>query len=189
MKTIRLIIIALVVVAVGFTVWMLLRPESSPAYKTQSARIKTITNMVELCTTELHEEIPVKDSINGKWIVARQTINGKIRFDIEHLRIENRGDTTFVYLPEERIDIYESAEPSAYQVLDTWDGKSTFFPRTLTAAEENTLKTRWQQRAEEQIRSRGYATRARRQAVETLTPLLNALSGSDSPVVLIDTKK
>lgn len=186
MKTVRYIIILLAFVAVGVIVWMVTRPESSARFKTDSARIKAITNMVELCATDIHEEIPVKDSINGKWIVARQVIDGRIRFDIERLRIESRGDTTVVYLPEERIDILESASPDAYRVLDTWDGRSSFFPRTLTAAEENILKTRWQQRAEDQIRSRGYVARARRNATESLTSLLSALLGPDSPVIVIN---
>ena len=176
----------LALAAVGVIVWTVTRPESSRPYKTETARIKAITNMVELCTTDIHEEMPVKDSINGKWIVARQVIEGKIRFNVENLRIESRGDTTVVYLPEERIAILESASPDAYRVLDTWDGKSSFFPRTLTAAEENTLKTRWQQRAADRIRSRGYVARARRNATETLTSLFSTLSGPDAPIIVID---
>lgn len=186
MKTIRAIIILLAVVAVGVIIWMVSRPGFEPHYNTSPSYVKSVAQMVELCTTDIHEEMAVKDSIHGKWIVARQIVEGKIRFDIEQLRIEQRGDTTVVYLPPERVDVLENASPDAYEVLDTWDGSSTFFPRTLTAAEENELKRRWQGRVSEQIYSRGYVKRARRQAVETLTPLLNAINGSDSPVIVVD---
>ena len=65
--------------------------------------------MVELCTADIHGEMPIKDSINGKWIVARQVLDGRIRFDLGALRIEERGDTTVVYLPPERVDVLENA--------------------------------------------------------------------------------
>lgn len=186
MKTIRTIIIALAIFVLAYVIWVFCRPEMAPHYKTNPAHVKSVQTMVDLCTTDLHEEIPIKDSINGKWIVARQVIDGKIRFDVENLRIESRGDTTVVYLPKERVDILEDASPNAYQVLDTWDGKSTFFPRTLTAAEENTLKSRWQRQTRQRIYARGYVKRARRQAVETLAPLLKAMHAPDTPVIIID---
>lgn len=186
MKTVRTIIIALAVIALGYIIWIVSRPGAEQHYKTDPAHVKAVKNMVELCTTEIREEIPIKDSINGKWIVARQVVNGKIRFDINKLRMESRGDTTVIYLPEERVDILEDASPEAYKVLDTWDGRSTFFPRTLTAAEENTLKTRWQSRIRKKIYARGYVVRARREAMATLTSLLKAMHGPDTPVIVID---
>lgn len=186
MKTIRTIIISLAIIALGYIIWICTHPSAEPHYKTDPAHIKSVKNMVELCTTDIHEEIPVKDSINGKWIVARQVIAGRIRFDIENLRIESQGDTTVIYLPEERVDILENAGPDAYQVLDTWDGNSTFFPRTLTAPEENVLKSRWQNQIRKKIYARGYVARARREAVATLAPLLQAMHGPDTPVIVID---
>lgn len=174
------------IIAVGYAIWICFRPGNEPHYKTDPAHIKSVKNMVELCTTDIHEELPIKDSINGKWIVARQVISGRIRFDIENLRIESRGDTSVIYLPEERVDILENAGPDAYQVLDTWDGNSTFFPRTLTASEENVLKTRWQRQIRSNIYARGYVARARRQAVDALTSLLRAMHGPDTPIIVVD---
>lgn len=174
------------IIALGYVIWICTHPSAEPHYKTDPAHVKAVKNMVELCTTDIHEEIPVKDSINGKWIVARQAVEGRIRFDVEKLRIESRGDTTIVYLPEERVDILENASPNAYEVLDTWDGRSTFFPRTLTAAEENALKTRWQSRIRKKIYARGYVVRARREAVTALTSLLTAMHGPDTPLIVID---
>lgn len=190
MKRWLLIIIglAIVVSAAIMTIKFLSSPET-PDYKTQEARIKEISQMVELCTADIYEEWAIKDSINGKWVVARQTIEGRIRFDLDSLQMENRGDTTIVYLPAERVDILESASPGAYEVLDAWDGRNLIFKRILTAAEENILKTRWQKRVRTRIYKRGYVRDARANAIKSLTPLLNAMKGpygKDSQVIIID---
>ncbi|MBD5356939.1 MAG: hypothetical protein HDR88_08060 [Bacteroides sp.] len=186
MKWIRTLIIAAALVAVGCIVWWCTRTPENVSYKTQSAKVKAISNMVELCTTDIHEEIPIKDSINGKWIVARQVVEGRIRFDIERLKTETQGDTLIVYLPRERVDILENASPNAYQVLDTWDGKSMMFPRTLTAAEENAVKKRWQNRIRKKLYARGYVKRARHEAVNTLIPLITAMQAPGTTVMIID---
>lgn len=190
MRRVIVIFVGLIFLIAGVVIgYKLSRPEKTPDYKTQEMRGKSITRMVELCTSDIHEEMAVKDSVNGKWIVARQTINGRIRFDLDQLRIEEQGDTTFVILPPERVDILESASPGGYEILDMWDSRNPLFERTLTAAEENILKTRWQKRAKQRIYQRGYVKQARANAVASLTPLLNALKGSDgkaSPVIILD---
>lgn len=170
----------------GCLIWWLTAKPEKQRYRTNAAQIKAISSMVELCTTDIHEEIPVKDSINGKWIVARQVVDGRIRFDVEHLKIENKSDTTILYLPPERVDILENAGPDAYQVLDTWDGKSMMFQRPLTAAEENVLKKRWQNRMRKKIYARGYVKRARHEAMTTLAPLLKAMHEPGTTVIIID---
>lgn len=188
-KWIYLILFLALVAIVAIVVVKITTPSDTPVYKTEHARIKNITQMVELCTADIHEEWAVKDSVNGKWIVARQTIEGRIRFDLDSLRIEKRGDTTVVYLPRERVDIMESASPGAYEVLDAWDGRNLIFERTLTAAEENILKSRWQRRARGRIYKRGYVRDARANAVKSLTPLLNAMrgpTGEEGPVIIVD---
>ncbi len=189
-KWIRLIVILAIVALAVMVVVMIASPDTDKSdYKTRAARIKSISQMVDLCTADIHEEVAVKDSINGKWIVARQTIKGHIRFDLDSLRFEQRGDTTIVFLPPERVDILENADPGAYEVLDVWDGRRPIFERTLTAAEENVLKTRWQQRARKRIYARGYVKDARANAVASLTPLLNAMKGpygDEGEVIIID---
>lgn len=102
MKWIKIIVIFLAAVLAYYVVRMLTEEKEEREYKTKTARIKSIEQMVDLCTLDVHEEVPVKDSINGKWIVARQTIDGRVRFDLDSLKIEERGDTTVVYLPPER---------------------------------------------------------------------------------------
>ena len=191
MKWIRIIIvIAVLAVAAIVAVKILTPEEENPAFKTQDARIKNIRQMVDLCTADIHEEWAVKDSVNGMWVVARQTIEGRIRFDLDNLHMEQQGDTTIVYLPTERVDIFESASPGAYEVLDVWDDRNLVFKRTLTTAEENILKARWQKRARSRVYERGYVKDARANAVASLTPLLRAMRGSrgdEGVVIIIDT--
>ena len=184
MKTqIRIIILLIIFIAGGITAWLLLRPEPATEYSTREARVKSITKMVELCSADIHEEIAIKDSINGKWIVARQTVEGRIRFDLDSLKFEERGDTMIVYLPKERIDIMEGTAPGDYEVLDSWDGSRRFFPRTMTAVEENAIKRRWQEKEEERISASGYVRQARENAVKTLQTLFRQFPGV---VIVVD---
>lgn len=188
-KWIKIMLVVVLVAVAVIAVVKLTAPSESSGYKTQEARIKNISRMVELCTADIHEELAVKDSINGMWIVARQTIEGRIRFDLDGFHTENRGDTIIVYLPKERVDIFEGDSPGAYEVFDSWDGRNLIFPRTLTASEENRLKTRWQKRARERIYQRGYVKAARENAVKSLTPIFNAMRGPEgtaAPVIIID---
>lgn len=190
MRWIKFIIWVAVLALAAFGVWKIFAPAGEDReFKTQAARIKSIEQMVDLCTTDIHEEWAIKDSINGKWIVARQTIEGRIRFDLDSLQTESRGDTLLVYLPKEHVDIYENASPDAYEVFDSWDGRNLLFTRTLTAGEENVLKDRWRKRARARIYQRGYVRDARKNAVASLAPLLNAMrgeTGSGGPVIIID---
>lgn len=186
---IKILLAVLIVVAVGLFAWHMKSWTTARDYQTRAARIKSVSSMIDLCTTDLHEEMPVKDCINGKWIVARQVIEGRIRFDLDSLKIEEKGDTTILYLPPERVEILESASPDAYEVLDAWDGRNKVFSRTLTAQEENVLKTRWQKRAVERIYDRGYVKDARRQAMATLAPLIREMKGpfdKQGPVLIVD---
>lgn len=188
-KWIKIIIAVTVIAMVAFIAWTLRPSAPTPEYKTNEARIKSITRMVELCTSDIHDEMAIKAHINGKWIVARQTVEGLIRFDLDSLRIEQRGDTTLVYLPRERVDILENAEPGAYEVLDAWDARNSVFSRTMTAAEENAIKSKWQEESRKRVYKRGYVRQARKNAIATLTPLLNAMKGTDdknAPVIIID---
>lgn len=190
MKIFKIVAVIVVIAALGAGVAYWLKPKQDDRdYDTQAARVKTISSMVELCTADIHDEMPIKDSINGKWIVARQVLEGRIRFDLDALRIEERGDTTVVYLPPERVDVLENAGPDAYEVLDAWDGRNMIFSRTLTAAEENALKKRWQRQLVGKIYDKGYVRQARANAVKTLAPLLSAMRGSTSgqgAVIVID---
>lgn len=189
MKWIKIMVAVMALILIGGFIWYLSEAKPAPDYKTRAARIKSIKQMVDLCTVDINEEVPIKDSINGKWIVARQNVSGRIRFNLDSLKIEERGDTTIVYLPPEKVEVLENASPGAYEILDSWDGRRPIFGRVLTTAEENRLKARWQNRIVRRIYNRGYVRQARSNAVNILTPLFGELQGpfgKQGPVVIID---
>ena len=185
MKVFRKYILLLIVVAVACVAlwWWLSRPVADDGMRTREARIQSITDMIELCTLDIHDEITIKDSIHGKWIVARQTIEGRVRFDLDSIKVAEKGDTLVITLPRERVDILENAGADSYEVLDTWDGSRSLFPRTVTAAEENAIKRRWQAKARERIYRRGYVKQAREEAKSTLQSFFGALG---VPVIILD---
>ncbi|MDE6299479.1 MAG: DUF4230 domain-containing protein [Muribaculaceae bacterium] len=185
MKIFRKYILLLIVVAVAGVAlwWWLSRPVADDGVRTREARIQSITDMIELCTLDIHDEITIKDSIHGKWIVARQTIEGRVRFDLDSIKVAEKGDTLVITLPRERVDILENAGADSYEVLDTWDGSRSLFPRTVTAAEENAIKRRWQAKARERIYRRGYVKQAREEAKSTLQSFFGALG---VPVIILD---
>ena len=183
-KIVIFFLVLLLAIAIGLGVWVW-HSEETPddGMQLREARIKGIREMIELCTLDVHEEIAIKDSVNGKWLVARQTFEGRVRFDLDSLRVEERGDTLVVTLPPERVDVMESADKNAYKVLDSWDGARVLFPRTMTAGEENIIKRRWQKKAKERIYERGYVRQAREDAKKTIISLFEA---TGRPVVILD---
>lgn len=176
-------LILLGAIGIGAGFWLSREETGDDGLKLQAARIKGVSDMLELCTLDIHEEMMIKDSIHGKWIVARQTIEGRVRFDLDSLRIEERGDTMVVYLPKERVDILENAGEGSYKVFDSWDGRRIIFPRTVSAAEENAIKRRWVNKARKRIYDRGYVRQAREDAAKTLESLYGALG--EEVVVII----
>lgn len=169
--------------AAGLGVWSYFRKPDPVDPHIFPARVKAIKQMVELCTLEINEEMCLKDSINGKWLIAKEKIRGSVRFDIDRIAISQRGDTLVVKLPPERVVILESDDADAYRVLDTWDGRN-FFPRRLTAREENIIKGRWRKRIIDRMYDKGHVSHARRNAVATLSSLISQLKGN---IVVIDT--
>lgn len=187
-KQIKYVFLLVALVFIGILVYKICQPAEPRRYTTDTARVKSIKEMVNLCSLDFYEEVPFKDSINDKWIVAAEKIQGSVKFDLEKLRIEERGDTTFVFLPPEKIEIYESTEPGAYRIIDNWDSRRPVFGRTLTDKEENILKQRLRKRLEKQVYARGYVKRAHDNAIATLTPLFNSMHGPfgrQSPVIIM----
>ena len=175
-----LLIILLAAAVVGLSHYAFFRTETKPEF--DEARLDEVREMVKLCSMKICDEVAIKDSINGKWIFAKAKVNSYIRFDIEQLDYEVRNDTIFMKLPPEEVEIYESTEPGAYQVFDTWDN-SLLSRRKMTATEENILKRRMADRYRSAIYQKGYVKRARGSAITTLQTLFGHLK---QPIVIID---
>ena len=178
-----IIYIAAILAIAGAGIWVYERFAEKPqgGMQTDQARIEGIRQMVSLCTLEIEDEVALRDSIHGKWLLAKARLSGEVRFDLEQLQWDTRGDTLVVRRPRETVVVRESVSPGAYEVIDTWDNTLLGLGK-LTTAEENALKRRLTSRYRAEIYRRGYVERARESALQTLRQLTSALPGS--PVIV-----
>ena len=181
----KLIIYLVAILAIaGAGAWLYGKITGNPQENMQTgqARIDGIRQMVSLCTLEIEDDIALRDSIHGKWLLAKVRLSGQVRFDLEQLDCKMHGDTLVVRLPKETVVVREATSPGAYEIIDTWDNTLLGLGK-LTTAEENTLKRRMTARYREEIYRRGYVARARSTAVATLRQLTSALP---TPTVIVD---
>lgn len=169
-------IISLVVIAVLiFLGWRLYRSFKSPdEIEVLPSRPGEVKEMVRLCSMEIYNEVPVLDTVNYKVIFAVQKQTGSISFDVEHLDLDDSGDTIRIQLPREIVEVYESSEKNAWQVIDSKaiGPMSLFRKGTLTLEEENRVKSKLKSRSISRLYSNGTVRQARRDAVENLTKLM-----------------
>lgn len=179
MKNVRWVIIAMVVLVLLLAAgWLVYEWKTSPEVSRttlQEARITDISPMLQLCSVEILEDLPVKASVGSRHIFAVMSVRGSISFDIDDLTLEGRGDTVFVTLPREIVDIRESTEPGSYKVIDTWNDRFLGSSR-FTAAEENAAKAKVSENYRRSLYRRGYVARARKEAVANLSAMLGALT-------------
>lgn len=175
-------IMLIVILALGGGLYLLRSGAGSTDMTISETKLAEIKEMIKLCTMEVRDDVAIKDSINGKWIFAKTTVNGYIRFDLEKLDYEVRNDSLVIFLPPEEIEIYESSANNAYEVIDTWNA-SILDLRRMTAAEETAIKKRMAGRYKASFYDKGYVRRARASAVETLTRLLSMM---DPKIIVVD---
>ncbi len=176
-KNIKFILVACAVIVVGILAVMLLRTPEKSAKEISPAMIRDIRRMVELCALEVRDEIGVKDTINGKGIFAKIIVDGYISFDLESIDYtmpNDTSDTLFIYLPPEKVTVYEAARPNSYEVMDQWS--INFMSQPLTNEEENIIKDKWKSNFTGLMYRKGYVKRARASAVETLGKLFSAIN-------------
>ncbi len=177
-----IIFLVLVVVGAGMLIWR--SGEGSTNMTVSETKLSEIKEMVKLCSLEVRDDVAIKDSINGKWIFAKNTINGYIRFDLEKLDYQLRNDSVFIFLPPEEIEVYESSSPNSYEVIDTWDN-TLFGLRKMTSEEETAIKKRMADSYKASFYEKGYVRRARESAVNTLNRMLGMMDGN---ITVVDLK-
>ena len=175
-------IILIVVLALGGGLFLWRSSTESTNMAISETKLSEIKDMLKLCTMEVRDDVAIKDSINGKWIFAKATVNGYIRFDLEKLDYQVKNDSVFIILPPEEIEIYESSANNSYEVIDTWNA-SMLDLRRMTAAEETAIKKRMARKYKASFYDKGYVKRARASAVETLSRLLSII---DPKITVID---
>ena len=175
-------IILIVVLALGGGLFLWRSSTESTNMAISETKLSEIKDMLKLCTMEVRDDVAIKDSINGKWIFAKATVNGYIRFDLEKLDYQVKNDSVVIILPPEEIEIYESRANNSYEVIDTWNA-SMLDLRRMTAAEETAIKKRMARKYKASFYDKGYVKRARASAVETLSRLLSII---DPKITVID---
>ena len=133
-----------------------------------------VKEMVRLCSMEIYNEVPVLDTVNYKVIFAVQKQTGSISFDLEHIDIDDSGDTIRIQLPREIVELYESPEKNAWQVIDSKaiGPMSLFRKGTLTLEEENRVKSKLKARSISRLYSNGTVRQARKDAAENLASMM-----------------
>ena len=175
-------IILIVVLALGGGLFLWRSSTESTNMAISETKLSEIKDMLKLCTMEVRDDVAIKDSINGKWIFAKATVNGYFRFDLEKLDYQVKNDSVVIILPPEEIEIYESSANNSYEVIDTWNA-SMLDLRRMTAAEETAIKKRMARKYKASFYDKGYVKRARASAVETLSRLLSII---DPKITVID---
>lgn len=185
-KTVLILKLLLILVvagaAAGLFFWI--KNSENPDNVTMcNATVRDVQGMVNLCSMEIYEDVPIKAHIGKRHIFARQQLRGSISFDLEKLRIDTIGDTIRVVLPPEIIDVYESTEPDAYRVIDTWN-ESFLGSDKFTVAEENSIKAKAKQQWLRRQYAKGTVRRARKEAVINLRDMLSGIY--KLPVIVSD---
>lgn len=186
-KALKYIIPLILAAAIAFLGWQLYRymqrPEEIEVLPSKPGDVK---EMARLCSMEIYNEMSVLDTVNSKIIFAVQKQSGSISFDMENLQVDDSGDTVKIILPREIVDIYESDEKNAWEVIDTKAIGPMAFLRSnkLSSAEENRVKSKLKSKAIRRLYSNGTVKQARKDAVENLTPMMEGVYRK--PVIISD---
>ncbi|MDE6290204.1 MAG: hypothetical protein K2M16_01600 [Muribaculaceae bacterium] len=186
-KTLKYVIPLIIISVLAFFGWQAYRyfqrPEEIEVLPSHPGDVK---EMVRLCSMEIYNEVPVLDTVNFKVMFAVQKQSGSISFDIEHLNIDDTGDTVRIQLPREIVDVKESTEKNSWQVIDTKAIGPMAILRSnkFTLEEENRVKAKLKANSIKRLYSNGTVRQARKDAVDNLTRLMEA--AYRKPVIVYD---
>ncbi|MDE6338862.1 MAG: hypothetical protein K2K97_03625, partial [Muribaculaceae bacterium] len=129
----NLIILVIAVIIVGVAAYFFFG-QSKNNISVGAGKIADVKTMAQLCTIEIFNEVPVKDTINNKMLFGIQKQQGSISFDMEKMEINADGDTVKITLSPEIVEINEATADNSWQVIDT-KGLSLFTSNKLTDEE------------------------------------------------------
>lgn len=177
-KALKYIIPFVLAAAIAFLGWQLYRFMQRPdEIEVLPSKPGDVKEMARLCSMEIYNEVSVLDTVNYKVIFAVQKQSGNISFDMENLKVDDSGDTVKIILPREIVEVYESNEKNAWEVIDTKAIGPMAFLRSnkLSSAEENRVKSKIKAKAIRRLYSNGTVRQARKDAVENLTRLMEGI--------------
>lgn len=181
-KAAKYIAFIIVVAIAAIAIYFVFSPKSNDI-EVSKGRIRNVESLVQLCTVDFYNEVPVKDTVNLKMLFGIQKQQGSISFDMDKLRIDDSGDTVRITLPPEIIDIQESTEKDSWQVVDT-KGLTILTRDKLTDAEENQIKSQIRQKSIRRLYKNGTVRHARAEAVRNLSSFMEKIYRR--PVIVTD---
>ncbi|MBD5387355.1 hypothetical protein HDR70_05665 [bacterium] len=134
-------------------------------------KINKVDTMVELCSIDFYNEVPIIDTVQNWECFAKQKQRGSISFDIENLEIDSKGDSVYIILPPEIIEIMESTDDKAWETVDSKDLR---WLRTSKAPIEvwTTVKKNALNKSKKNLYQAGIVERARAEGAENLQILM-----------------
>ncbi|MDE5584860.1 MAG: tetratricopeptide repeat protein [Muribaculaceae bacterium] len=186
-KTLKYIIPLVILAVLAFLGWQFYRYFQRPEeIEVLPSRPGDVKEMVRLCSMEIYNEVPVLDTVNFKVMFAVQKQSGSISFDIEHLNVDDSGDTVRIQLPREIVEVNESTEKNSWQVIDTKAIGPMAILRSnkFSLEEENRVKAKLKANSIKRLYSNGTVRQARKDAVDNLTRLMEA--AYRKPVIVTD---
>ncbi|MDE6648870.1 MAG: hypothetical protein K2K45_02965 [Muribaculaceae bacterium] len=158
----------IVLIVIGVYVFLIYPQNSVTVGKGQINKVKT---MVELCTIDFYNEVAVKDTIANWELFGKQKQRGSISFDIENLQIDADGDTVYIVLPSEIIEIMEATDDNSWESVDSKDLRSM---RWADAPTElwNLAKKNAMENSKKLLYDNGTVERARSEGAQSLQMLM-----------------
>ena len=186
-KALKYAIPLILTALLAFAGWLLYRnfqkPEEIEVLPTRPGDVK---EMARLCSMELYNEVSILDTVNSKVMFAVQKQTGSISFDMEHMQIDDTGDTIRVILPPEIVELNESSEKNAWQVIDTKaiGPMSILRSNKFSISEENRVKSKIKAKSIKRLYANGTVRQARKDAVKNLSRLMEGIYRR--PVIVTD---
>lgn len=175
--------IALVCVcAIAWVVYVLLFASNDKVI-VGKGKINKVDTMVELCSIDFYNEVPIIDTVQNWECFAKQKQRGSISFDIENLDIDTRGDSVRIVLPPEIIEIMEATDDKAWETIDSKDLR---WLRTSKAPVDvwSTVKKNALIKSKKNLYQAGIVERARAEGAENLQILMEKVY--QKPVKVVD---
>lgn len=144
------------------------------------AEISDVRKIVRLCATDIYNEVPVIDTINNKVLVAIQKQRGSISFDVDKISMDQSGDTIFINLPPEIIEIHEASDPDSWDVIDSQNISflnkiNPFATDRLTDEEEKAVKAKVMVQSKKRLYDKGIVKKAREDGAKTLKEMMEKI--------------
>lgn len=185
-KTTRILIGALIVVALGAAAAYFLIPSRGKTIEVSEGRVSGIETLAQLCAVEFYSEVPILDTLHNKVMFAVQKQTGSISFDLDRLRVDDSGDTIRITLSPEIVELYEATDDNSWEVIDTKaiGPVAPLMSDKFTIEEENAIKSKIRHRSKKLLYHNGTVARARKEGAANLQAMMEKVYRR--PVVVTD---